>query len=273
MVARKQQDGAAAEGAASAQEDGLDRLTVEDVLKALEEDGIRDLQQLVKRQLAQAKAGRKALCRADMLGPSPKPASRARGKAQRPVTVPVQIDGVLYDPKDIHRFDGQVLHFVAPSDTRPLQAFTGEQWPTTLRTYIQVSNAGSNLHGNDAQVSLGGPPGVPKAGGTTPPQGGGVVIYPVTQAEFFSDSNFQGDHLWLTWQWERPDLTKLGRGDWWDRKSWNDCISSVSPVPNVGFLVLCEDINLGGASLSVPFAVRDLGPLGWNDRASSLVYW
>jgi hypothetical protein len=145
MVARKQQDGAAAEGAASAQEDGLDRLTVEDVLKALEEDGIRDLQQLVKRQLAQAKAGRKALCRADMLGPSPKPASRARGKAQRPVTVPVQIDGVLYDPKDIHRFDGQVLHFVAPSDTRPLQAFTGEQWPTTLRTYISGKQCGIQL--------------------------------------------------------------------------------------------------------------------------------
>lgn len=270
MTARTKQDGAAAEAAASAQEAGLDRLTVEDVLRALEEDGIQDLQQLVKRQLAQAKAGRKALRRADMLGPSPKPASRARGKAQRPVTVPVQIDGVLYDPKDLHRFDGRVLHFVAPSGKRPLQAFTGEQWPTMLRTYIQVRNVGSTLHGDDMSVIIGGPP-QPPNGGTWPPPPNGVVIYP--PAQFFSDAGFQGDHLYLNWQWERPDLTKLGRGDWWDRKSWNDCISSVSPVPNVGFLVLCEDINLGGASLSVPFAVRDLTPLGWNDRASSLVYW
>ncbi len=274
MTARKKQDGAVRELDVNAKEGGRDRVTVEDVLKMLEEDGIRDLQQFVKRQLAQAKASRKAPRRASLLGPSSTAGSKTtRGKAQRPVTVPVLIDGVLYDPKDIHRFDGQTLHFIAPSSKRPtLQALTGEQWPTMLRTYVQVGNVASVLQWED--IVIGGPPSPPSGGGTEPPNGGGVVIEPPPPpAAFFSDSQFQGDYLWLSHGQEWSDLTRVMRGDAWDRKSWNDTISSVSPNPSVGLVVLCEDINLGGASLSIPEAVRDLTLFGWNDRTSSIVYW
>ena len=261
MTARKKQnDGATA--FASGNETNSDNLTVEDVLKALEEGGIRDLQQFIKRELARAKATDKAPRRASMLGPSVGKPSR-RGPAQRPVQVPVLIDGVLYDPKDIHRFDGQILHFVAPLGDRPLQAFTGDQWPTAVRTFVQYRNVSSvvqwaNYEPGDGSVQQ------------TSPTGGGVVIH---HSEFFTDSNFGGDHLWLDWQREWPDLTKVDRGDFWNRQSWNDCISSVSTSQGVGFLVLCEDINLGGASLSIPTSVRDLGLFGFNDRTSSIVWW
>ena|SRR5271165_1693902 len=257
MTARKKQNDGATAFDASGKQTNSDNLTVEDVLKVLEEDGIRDLQQLVKRELARSKAASKSPGRASMLGPSLAKPSR-RGPAQRPVTVPVLIDGVLYDPKDIHRFDGQILHFVAPSPTRPdFQAFTGDQWPTAVRTLILYRSVIQILGMNEGPI--------------VQPTGGGVVKY--GPAEFFSDINFEGDHLWLDQKHEWPDLTQVDRGDFWDRQSWNDCISSVVPVPNIGTLVLCEDINLGGASFTCPSSVRDLGLYGWNDRASSLVYW
>src|SRR5271165_5958853 len=119
MTARKKQNDGATAFDASRKQTNSGNLTVDDVLKALEEGGIRDLQQFIKRELAHAKATEKAPRRASMLGPSVGKPSR-RGPAQRPVTVPVLIDGVLYDPKDIHRFDGQILHFVAPNGERPL---------------------------------------------------------------------------------------------------------------------------------------------------------
>ncbi len=243
---KKEKQAAAVESQGS-----TDRVTVDDVMKMLEEDGIRDLQQFIKSELAHAKKASKAPQRASMLGPSVGKPSR-RGPAQRPVEVPVLIDGVLYDPKDIHRFDGQILHFVAPVGERPLQAYTGDQWPTALRTFIQYQTVARALGW--------------KSEGLAPPP----IIY---HSEFFSDSDFNGDYLWLDWQHEWPDLTQVYRGDFWNRQSWNDCISSVVVSQGVGFLVLCEDINLGGASLSVHVQIPDLTPYGWNDRTSSIVWW
>jgi hypothetical protein len=267
MTAKKKQNDRAA-ASAGGSETNSNNLTVEDVLKILEEDGIRDLQQFVKRELRQTKASRQAQRRASLLGPAPSKPS-ARGKAQRPITVPILIDGVLYDPKDIHRFDGQILHFVAPSATRPFQAFTGDQWPTAVRTFIQYRNVTSILQLENVEE---GGPYPPPGGGGKGGNGGGPVIYP--GAEFFSDINFSGDHLFVDHGRERSDLTQIGRGDFWDRHTWNDCICSVGiPVPKFGFVVLCEDINLGGASHSVPDAVTDLTPFGWNNRASSIVFW
>ena len=273
MAAKKKQDGAA-EMAGNTKEAGLERLTVEDVLKMLEEDGIHDLQQFIKRELARAKAASKVPGRASMLGPAAAKPSRRR-PAQRPVKVPVLIDGVLYDPKDIHRFDGQILHFVGPSGDRPLKAFTGDQWPTALRTFIQYQSVAGSLQWKNI-IEGGGPPGPGGQGtsGSEPTGGNGVVVEPPPPpAGFYSDNNFEGDWLWLDHGKEWSDLTRVYRGDFYNRQSWNDCISSVSPVPNLGLVVLCEDINLGGASLSVPFAARDLGLFGWNDRTSSIVYW
>jgi hypothetical protein len=267
MTAKKKQDETGAELAGSA---GREQITVEGVLKALEEDGIRDLQQFIKRELARNKAEEKAPRRASMLGPSVGKPSR-RGPAQRPVTVPVLIDGVLYDPKDIHRFDGQILHFVGPTGDRPLTAFTGDQWPTALQTVIQYRGVAGTLGWQNWVVQV--PSQYPVYEVPTGGGGGGVVRY--GPAEFFTDPNFEGDHLWLNWGWQWRDLTKVGRGDFWNRQSWNDCISSLLlPRPIVGCLVLCEDINLGGASFSCPNSdVRDLGPFGWGDRTSSIVYW
>ena len=274
MTIRKKQNGGATASDASRKQTDSDNLTVEDVMKILEENGIRDLQQFVKSRVGTGKGKPQRPGRASMLGPATSKPS-GRGKAQRPVKVPVLIDGVLHDPKDIHRFDGQILHFVAPSGDRPLKAFTGDQWPTALRTFIQYQSVAGTLRWKNI-IEGGGPPasGGQGTGGSVPPQGGGVVIEPPPPpAAFFSDSNFEGDWLWLNQGMEWRDLTQVDRGDFWNRQSWNDCISSVSPVPNVGLVVLCEDINLGGASLACPEAVRDLGLFGWNDRTSSIVYW
>ena len=79
-----------------------------------------------------------------------------------------------------------------------------------------------------------------------------MIEPPPPPAAFFSDSNFEGDWLWLNRGMEWRDLTQVDRGDFWNRQSWNDCISSVSPVPNLGLVVLCEDINLEGRLSQFP---------------------
>ena len=105
-------------------------------------------------------------------------------------------------------------------------------------------------------------------------------------AEFFTDTNFGGDHLWLGAGRQFTDLTRVGRGDFWNRHTWNDCISSIKPVPYLGWLVLCWDTNLGGSTLTITITgdsgganplngkdIPSLVPFGWNDQCSSIVYW
>jgi hypothetical protein len=265
MPRRAEKKTVAAEVADRFKEAGLDRMTVDDVVQMLEKEGVRDLRQLVKRQLERAKASREALRSVDILGPSVRPSSRpVRQIIHREPAVPVLIDGVLYDPKDIHRFDGQLLHFVTPTLGRSeLLAYTGDQWPQALRTYIQIRNV-------SALVGVLPASWVPGEGSSAGNPNGGVVIYPPTK--FFKDSNFGGDWLWLGVGKQYLDLTKVGRGDFYDRGNWNDQITSVQPNP-LGLTVLCEDVELGGMSATVVRYCPDLAPFGWSDRASSLVVW
>ena len=104
--------------------------------------------------------------------------------------MPVLIDGVLYDPTDIHRYDGQILHFVGPSATRPFQAFTGDQWPNAVRTFIQYRNVARTLHLENIEIGSAYPY---SGSGLVSGGGGGAVRY--SPAEFFTDINFGGDRL------------------------------------------------------------------------------
>ena len=54
--------------------------------------------------------------------------------------LPVRIDGVLYDPKDIGRFDGQPLHFVAvpKKSGHELIGSTGDVWIESSSNYFRV---------------------------------------------------------------------------------------------------------------------------------------
>src|SRR5262249_483686 len=116
-------------------------LTVTDALEALLEDGISNLEQLVGRELERA---RSRADQPDVLNLYAVPADPPRTTHElrhRPPRMAVKIDGMIYYPPDIRRFDGQPLHLVyVPSarDGATLQGFTGSGWAPALRTYFQV---------------------------------------------------------------------------------------------------------------------------------------
>src|SRR5438309_2324199 len=64
-------------------------------------------------------------------------------------------------------------------------------------------------------------------------------------------ANVAGDRHWVGPGRQFTGRTRVGRGDFWSRHTWNDCISSIKPVPYLGWLVLCWDTNLGGSTLTI----------------------
>lgn len=149
----------------------LDRITVTDVLQALAQNGIEDLEQLVKAQIDSAKM---STYKPDSLNlyalPADTPGDPAYPIVHRRPEMPVLVDGVLYDPADINRFDGQPLHFlVKPNDdgSAALLAYTGSQWTTALRTYFQLRDMLSAFDVVPVDFSIPGPPTAPNP--ITPP--------------------------------------------------------------------------------------------------------
>lgn len=253
-------------------------LSVDEIIGRLNADGIDDLHKFVQSEMEWRRKAAAAFKKADYTFANFGNVDTSRPAKHGVPTVPVKIDGVLYDPKDINRFNGTPLHFVAPTKESPLQAFTGDQWPSIIKEQVRTEMMAS--HGDiqflDCPAGSRYPcyvvPSVP---------GGGVTIHP--PAEFFTDVNFGGDHIWLNKGRQWSDLTKVGRGDFWDRHDWNDCISSVNPDQEglPGWLVMCEDIHLGGRSFTILITnspgdglpIPSLVPFGWNDICSSIVYW
>lgn len=284
---------------------GLDKLTIQDVLEALQQDGIRDLEQLVKRELEQATATVEApLPVSPFSAPTFPTVLESPHIVHRVPAVPLLIDHTLYDPEDIGRFDGKPLHFVAPvpGGDQVLRAFSGEQWQKSLLVYVQVRQMLSLFDVRPLDNGRFWPPITPPSGPYEPqPPGWPPIGYPApppyppdlpfipfvppsdkapppppppSEAQFFSDINFEGDWLWLGASRQWSDLTKVSRGKFlfWS-SDWNDVISSVRAW--VGLVVLCEHVNLGGSTFGIPPGgwVDNLVPFGWNDRTSSIVNW
>lgn len=281
-------------------ERGLDKLSLEDVLAALAQDGIRDLEQLIERELANARKQVKSPTQVDVFSSAAMPpVSVATECVHRPPEMPVLIDGVLYDPKDITRFNGKALHFVAP---RPggdhyLRAYSGDQWQRSLVVYLQTRDMLSLFDVSPLDFPIPGLPSPPGPGGPgfpppTPPiplpGSPGTQQSPSPQptapppampnhpreAQFFSDAGYTGDWLWLGPRLQWSDLTKVSRARvlFWS-SDWNDVISSV--ISWFGIVVLCEDINLGGSTFGIQagLPIFHLSSYGWNDRTSSIVNW
>jgi hypothetical protein len=253
--------------------------SIQDILENLKEAGISDLEGFIKAELERAKARVSAERPASPLGPPVSALPTEGTQEHRVPEFPVRIDGVLYDPKDIKRFNGHILHFIAPTGVSPVfQAYTGNQWPEILRTYIQFRNASAALS-NSLVVNLLHTSGLVGWGGNNPPGGGAgvgpggaaaAVSYPPSR--FFSDINYEGDWFWLDQGRQYPDLFQVYHGSIFSSSSFNDEISSVKPNLN-GITVLYDDLNISGSSLTIPLYTPDLRPFGWNDRASSVVVY
>jgi hypothetical protein len=213
--------------------------------------------------------------------------------------VPIEIDGTVYDPQDITRFNGQVIHFLYTQNDMGepmLQGFTGTEWSRAMQTYFQIRHLISALDVGPHPLDLFPPtppspfslPPYPAPSGwpSWPPNPWAPSPWPPTfplaphppappppppppEAKFHEHADFSGDWLWLGAHKEYNDLTEVGRG-FLHTGDWNDIISSLDTSNFT--VVLYEHINFEGPGISFPphTSISNLSLVGWNDRASSI---
>jgi hypothetical protein len=180
--------------------------------------------------------------------------------------IPVLIDGVMFDPKDIKRFDGQELHFIATRDRQSMigitdRAVMGKWWEMTYVTSL-TNSASSGPRALASHFSFPDP----------------AVIY-------YEDDNYGGSIISHGKNRGFYDLTQHNTSLF--GHSWNDRISSLQLV-NLNICVLYWDIHYLGATMTFYASTTSspegppsypldwepsLRPYGWNDRASSVGGW
>jgi hypothetical protein len=165
---------------------------------------------------------------------------------------PFILHGTEYEPQDITRFDGQELHFIATPNSDHMLAVDDRNlivdwWQFS---YFDRYRESPNQHIRSD---------IPEA-----------------RTNFRDDPNLRGYVLPANANRGYERLSEVDRGIFGD---WNDVISSFS-MSGVQVAQLHEHKYYGGESFSwvLPYGteygeVRDLGPYGWGDRASSVGTW
>ncbi|WP_143543000.1 hypothetical protein [Rhodococcus sp. NCIMB 12038] len=216
----------------------------------------------------------------------------------RPPQVGLTIDGVEYEPRDVARFNGQPLHYIATSgkDGVALTASTdGAGIKSALTSHVYASALRLT---SDATIQFTGgcPPRMvydPTTGswiyvlGPCPDGGGGSGgapepepkpwEVPYRSLKMFSDINFSGDWFWLAQGWGYSNLLKVERDKGiFSSDDWNDKISSMTATANA--VTYYEHINFKGSTLTIPGGepqnkYANIHALGWGDRISSVNHW
>ena len=256
------------------------------VMKALAEAGIRDLEELVRRVIGQPGARPDPI---DLFAKPPERQAPRRNIVRKPPKIAFTVGNVTYDPRDIKRFAGQALCLVprrSGTGADELFGFVGSDWLRSLMDYFRMVRIGS-LAPAGASPSPDGRVGIQttvERGGTWyyPPHTGAPVAVPIippTQevpsliARFYVDPNFEGDSISLAGDRQVPDLTKIKRGIF-NLGDWNDVISSLQT--GGATVLLFTDINYqdDDTLLAIPQMIyASLGLYGWDDRASSIRNW
>lgn len=203
---------------------------------------------------------------------------------QRVPKVPFILNGTMYDPKDITRFNGYELHFVpAPSGDHMLVVDNPgliKSWLRLLHyekngyTMRQTAQPGAHYGGHVYPSSQPGTPIVPsvpipspgggEAGGELP----GFGLFSVSTGDdrtfFYEHINSGGASFVLHKGRAYRDLTRVYMFPF---GNWNDEISSLS---GSNIVTLYEHINFGGQTLILNGPINSLVEYGWNDRTSSV---
>jgi hypothetical protein len=203
----------------------------------------------------------------------------------RVLKVPFLLNGTLYDPQDIVRFNGRELHLVLPKDgpllvidERPLIA---RWWELSYLTSVAAAakQAERYRYGGHQTVT---PEELPPLPASPPPaEYSPKELIPVKPpgTYFYEHAHFGGDILGLPPNREYRDLAEVGRG-FLGLGDWNNIISSVRMYDTYVCVLHghCADQYGGGPTLTlfsngIYRGFPSLEPLGWNDRASWVETW
>ena len=241
---------------------------VPEVMAALRQAGIKDLEDLVRRLIGNTEAEAEAV---DLFASVPEPPPDS-SFSHRPPKIPFTVSGVTYDPADIGRFDGQPLHFVCRQigHATELIGFVGNEWVRAITTYAQLLQLSRLAAPAYPVLTAGGPYGpegaVTGAGQPPPPPD-----LPSLICRLYEHANFRGAGLLIRANLAYSDFTKIrvlaaGPGG----GTWNDFVSSVKS--DGATVLLFEAINFAGDTLLVMpnDLLTNLETVGWNDRVSSI---
>jgi hypothetical protein len=234
-----------------------------DIAAQLRDQGIDSLELLVSvlaRAVRQPEDRRRATRRIDIRHFSqPTPRELITRSAHRPPKIPFVLNGTLYDPNDIRRFDGSELHFVVGPRADELLAFDDRNVIARIweSTYVMSLSGMVPRGGQDAEPRWIAWPPMDHVGAyfweNSGPDGWGEAIYLSPNTGF--------------WDLRRVGHGVLGVGD------WNDVISSFAHN-QVNVVALYEHVDMQGSSLtSTEHSESSLDYIGWNDRASSCACW
>jgi hypothetical protein len=261
-----------------------DGASAAEVMKALSDAGIRDLEELVRRVIGRSVVRPEPI---DLFGAPPQHKEPRKDITRKPPKIAFTVGNVTYDPRDIKRFDGQALCLVprrSASGEDELLGFVGSEWLRSLMDYFRMVRIASLAPGG-ASPSHRGSIGIQTqvgAGKGYNPNRKGEHTYvgppsvdfghevPSLIARFYVDPSFEGDSTWLAGNRQVPDLTKFSRG-FWSLLDWNDVISSLQT--DGATLVLYSDINYQDHDTLVVMPTLNyasLGLYGWDDRVSSI---
>jgi hypothetical protein len=259
-----------------------------DIARQMRERGINSVEDLIDHMRQTEKraeeGSRAAISSVDIrrfsVGPDYEP---KRDTVHQIPKFPILIDGTLYDPKDINRFDGQELHMVAAPNPIHIVAVTdrvviGKWWELTYLSSLlhqpfldPLTSLATTRDGAQLPNNLG-----PTYAAYTPP----------TPTVFYREhDNYQGSELSHGKNRGYARLSTVSMGIF--SGDWNDKISSLI-MQNMLVCKLHDDKYWGGETRTffgyTPLSpegpvvypgnwVPNLRDYGFNDRASSVEAW
>lgn len=205
------------------------------------------------------------------------------GIIHTPPEVAFYCDGMLYDPKDIKRFNGLPLHFTFLPEGSHMKLVAFKKYKDLLETLNQLRLVSHVREAVFTEIDSGGfsktRPGRgtftieeankerPGANGNLTPQAvrpcptannPAMVCScdagnsrPTAGAQFFEHTDYDGHWFWVEPGWQIADLTqmRLSRSLFSGGESWNDAVSSIKVGD--GILILFEHINFQCPTLTL----------------------
>jgi hypothetical protein len=197
-----------------------------------------------------------------------------KGITHQPPKVPLYVDGVGVDPRDISRFDGRPLEFVVAKQ-RGGDAALFASTSTPISDHMKAAHTAAWLNAL-------GPRGIGHVRGQSnairdlgpvwDPWDPPLTGWDPSSVQMFQDIDYEGNWTWCAGGEPIPDLRQVSRDCtlWWCEGDWNDQISSMSGTGV--WVAYYSDIWYGGNVLwqqpGQPFS--DLRLFGWNDQISSV---
>ncbi len=268
-------------------------LTAETLMAAFEAEGIRSLEDL-------ATSVTEALREPHRGGPGPVPiqelgqptAPALRGTTKRPTPkLPVRVDGTLYDPQDVGRFDDDELAFFVRSRDEIFALRDRAVWGPIIQSMFLTNMATGLVSRPVLAASAGslsvtdyGPHYCPYPGYTDPWTPFSSCPYPPPPPEhpapipnpppyvvrLATEKLWHGDHLDVGSGESYMDLTHVG---WWIyAEDWNDKFMSIHQMTCLAGVF--EHVHFGGDYLQIgpnTGGWSDLDLVGWGHRISAVI--